>query len=343
MHKKILAGMLAACLMIALFAFVGCGSPAKTQEKEKFDISGEAAQGNIIGAMGTEVSLEPKGIKNILLIGDDEWGEYKPGHADMMLLLKVDFDTNTLYEITIPRDTRWQFSEDTAGKLNYVYTGEGSAAQARAASEIVGEPIDFYVTINFEGLKDIVDHFGGLKVDLPYDIEYSFYTNDYPNEVFEAGEQTLTPWRAMAIARARTGYGDDASQDYIRQYVVRQMFTSLMQAAFTNPGGIQPLFAALQGDIETNIPFDAQVNWAQTLSSAGTITVFGVSGPYQGGIDETAQDQWVVTPDPDGWAAIMSAIKNGSSIEQAVKTSFANFALTAELPIVTETVITPTK
>lgn len=312
--KMFLVILMACCLMVAAVLAACSSQPvSRSAESESFASS-----------VATEPSVEAPvpdatGVYHILVIGDDSW-EGNPPHADLMCLLRVDLDNKTITEVTVPRDTKYDFGGGSYNKLNQMLTREGAQAQTDAVAEIVGVPIDYYVKINFDGLMSIVDHYGGLDADLPYAIGYNFYAGGYPNEYFDAGEQKLTPWRTMAIARARTGYEYIGlpNQDMIRQYVDRQMLTTLIQYAYQNgTDQIEPLFKSFQGFIETNIPVDDQIAWAKSLGSNGSFEVIGTTGPFYGDIDPDSA-LWLVTPDPDGWAALMDAVENDGDIQAAV-------------------------
>ena len=168
------------------------------------------------------------------------------------------------------------------------------------------------MVVGFDGFQKIVENFGGVDVDLPYALSYNFYTKDFPDEEYDAGQQTLTPWRAMALSRARTGYAKyDLDQDSMRQVVNRRMMVSLIQAAYADPSKVGDVLSALQGSITTNIPVDTQVAWAQALAKdASEITVYGTSGPFDGDIDEESQ-LFLVTLDPQNWKNLMSAVDTG--------------------------------
>ncbi len=335
MLKRLVAVGLGLAVVLGL---AGCGSepePEKPQQEYKtFDVA------NDIYSEGSNLDLTAQGTKNILIVGNDEWEEYTPGHSDLMMLLHVDFDNHSITEVTVPRDTKWQFPDGTYGKLNYVLTNEGIEAQTQAVSQIIGEPIDFYVEIGLDGFEDIVDQFGGIDVDVPYPVTYSFYTNDYPNEYFDASTQTLDGWRAMALARTRTAYSDLGfdNVDAIRQWVNRSMLTTLIESAYTSDMGIEPLFTLLQGFITTNIPLDAQIDWANTLAETGKVVVRGTTGPFVGGVDEEANGQVLVYADPDGWRALMEAMNANGDLALAMD-SFYDSDLPADVPAVTETII----
>ena len=42
----------------------------------------------------------------VLVIGDDSWGAYTPGRADLMMLMRLDFERNQISLVTVPRDTK---------------------------------------------------------------------------------------------------------------------------------------------------------------------------------------------------------------------------------------------
>ena len=114
----------------------------------------------------------------ILVIGDDSWEEYTPGHADLMMLTRLDFERHQITLVTVPRDTAYVFPDGNTAKLNQMLTNAGPEAQCAAVSDVVGVDVSQYVVVGFDGLQGIVEHFGGLDVDLPYGLTYNFYTKD---------------------------------------------------------------------------------------------------------------------------------------------------------------------
>ena len=206
------------CGLFAVFV-TGCSSSSNSSVS-----SSESSFSSIAEPEQRAVDLSSR---YILVIGDDSWENYKPGRADLMMLMCLDFQKHQISLVTVPRDTKYTTFDGTVEKLNQVYCDSGAAAQCKAVSEITGVEVSDYVCVGFDGLQSIVESFGGLNIDLPYSLDYSFYTKDYPNEQFEAGLQTLTPWRAAALARTRTSYGDyNLDQDMMRQLVNRRMMAS---------------------------------------------------------------------------------------------------------------------
>ena len=135
----------------------------------------------------------------------------------------------------------------------------------------------------------------------------------------EAGPQTLTPWRAMALSRARTGYGDTGyQQEMIRQVVDRQMMTRFIELAYDDPAQTGALLTLLQGFVETNVPLDDQLAWADELASGDEITVHSTTGPYYGDFLEEAGGLWLVPESREEWKAVMKAVDAGEDPAPAV-------------------------
>ena len=327
-YTKRLRAMAMACAAVSLvlmFALCGCASGISNSaqsETSSFE----------------EIEVNPN--EYILIVGDDDWGSYTPGRSDLMLLMRMDAENQQLYLVSIPRDTAYVYTDGSTIKANHAYLYDGIDGALAAASAITGVNVSQYVIVDFDSLQEIVGYFGGVDMNLPYAIEYSFYTQDYPNEVFEAGQQTLTPWRAMALSRARTGYSEyDLSEDMMRQVVDRQMFASLAQSAFSNPNGVEQVMRELYSCVETNIPVEQLLSWAAQYASFDEFTVYGTSGPVDGEID-TETELWLIPYDAEKWSTLMGAVAAGKDPATA-NAQFAENEQSSIAPINSVVAITP--
>lgn len=307
-HKKSPRGVLltlTAILLLITVLLTGCqqNPPAtETSESAKPSESMEV----------TDVEKPSLGAKYVLVIGDDSWENYTPGRADLMILMRVDFDADQITLVTIPRDTQYTWEDGGTIKANMAYELGGIEAQLKAVRTITGIAVEDYIVVGFDGLQSIVENFGGLEANLPYAITYSFYTKDFPDEIYEAGEQTLTPWRSMALSRARTGYDEyGLSQDMMRQTVNRQLMGNLVADTFQDPAKAADVLATLLPSVTTNIPAETIAEWAADLASADTLTLYGTSGPVDGGIQEEYGGAWLIPYDEGKWTALMDVVDAG--------------------------------
>lgn len=318
-----LAILVGACMALAM-ALLACGTsePVSRSAAESFANVNSAAEKTMTATnvYGETVSTEPEGVKYLLVIGDDAWENYTPGHADMNCLLRIDFDNHQITEITIPRDTKYTMSDGTVIKVMHIMPTRGVEEMVKAESDVYGHKIDFYARVGFDDLQALVDGFGGLSVDLPYPIDYHFYTNDFDDEHIDEGTQTINGWQAMVASRSRVSYGElDLYPDVVRQYVCRMMLNSLMQVAYADGSKTGDLLKSLQGHVESNLPVDAQVAWAEKLGEAGTINITQVTGPFYGGDDEELGD-WAIPFDANGWANLNNAVENSGDLSAVLET-----------------------
>ena len=258
-------------------------------------------------AAAPEEPARASGVEHILLIGDDKWVDDIPGRSDLIVLLRVDFDE--VSSRRFPSRHRAHDRGRIACKLNSVYESSGPEALQRCpSSRGRGRSVR---RGGFDGFQSIVSYFGGIEVDVPYSVTYSFYTHDYPDETFQAGEQVLDAWRAMALSRSRTGYSQyGLNEDMMRQVVDRQMLTTLTGYVLTEADDPAATAEQLLAFVSTNIPSETVVLWVETLASLDELTVYGTSGPVDGGID-AASGLWLTPQYPEKWAALMDAVEAG--------------------------------
>lgn len=312
--SKAVLAIFAACALVAMCALAACSSPKASSEQQSTTA--------VMSANDVPQISAGADAYNILLLGNDQWESTDPGHPDMICIMRVDFKEHKVTLVSVPRDTRVTTADGSPNKLMWEMTGKPYEQQIKLVEGITGMKIDYYAEIGFDGLEKIVDGFNGVPMNLPYDCVYSFYTHDYPDDTFTAGAQVLNGFRAMEISRARTGYGDQGieNEDMVRQFVCRQMLTSLMQLAYSGgTDGVEDVLRSYQGNVKTNIPLETQIAFAKQLGETGTIEVVGTSGPFLGDVAE-GEDIWLVQTDAEGWTALSDAVTNGGDLNVAIST-----------------------
>ncbi|SFL36123.1 transcriptional attenuator, LytR family [Gracilibacillus orientalis] len=154
---------------------------------------------------------------SILLIGVEDYEtDGENGRADTQIVVTVNPNTNKLTMTSVPRDTRIEYSAEEAGqqyagfhKINASYTygsisgyGEDKLTVEKV-EELLDIPIDEYVTVNFDGFRDIVNALGGVNVDIKEPFwEKNFYEGE-DKIYFEKGESKLNGKEALAFVRMR--------------------------------------------------------------------------------------------------------------------------------------------
>lgn len=193
------------------------------------------------------------GPMNILFMGSDQ----RPGEsarADTLLIIRVDGDSKTISQLSIPRDTLADIPGYGEGKINSAYAYGGPALQIKAVQELTGIPIHHYVELNFSGFPPIVDSLGGVDIDVLKTIDSQYPQGlDWTQVHFDPGPQHMDGERALIYVRVR--YSDDDFQRMARQ----QQFMEALQKKMTSPFNIlkMPLVAPV---IVNNIITDMSTN-----------------------------------------------------------------------------------
>lgn len=143
-----------------------------------------------------------------LVMGTDDYGSNEVARTDSIMLVFTNVNTRRVSVISIPRDTRVNLQGVGLTKINHanvvgVLDGgvhKGTMESVKAASNLLGITINYYVKINFQGFQKAVDAVGGIDVNIPYSIN-----DDFANAHFQAGENHLTGEEALYFAQSRHG------------------------------------------------------------------------------------------------------------------------------------------
>jgi LCP family protein required for cell wall assembly len=146
-----------------------------------------------------------------LVIGYDRRksdGENAPSRSDTLMLLRADPAARSISMLSLPRDLSVPIycpgKEPFTDKINsaFVYCGEEGALQT--VRKYTGLPVNYLITVNFRGFRQLVDKLGGVWMDID-----RRYFNDhvgptgYARIDLQPGYQRLSGMRALDFVRYR--------------------------------------------------------------------------------------------------------------------------------------------
>jgi len=230
-----------------------------------------------------------------LLLGVDakDLDHAKGTRTDTIMLTRVNFDTGKISILSIPRDTRTMVN-GRLDKINAAHAYGGVDMSMQAVSDLLGIDIDYYVLVDYQIVKDVVDAIGGVDVEVPFDMKYDDPTADPPLHInLEAGFQNLNGQEAHDFLRFRhnnsftVGYpegdvGRIKTQQYFMKELVKQTLTP------KNILKIPALIKTYYDNVETNIPLNYVLKGAAMVNKIDpdlmeTATIPG-EGEYIGDI-----------------------------------------------------------
>ncbi|MEA4961360.1 LCP family protein [Lutispora sp.] len=121
------------------------------------------------------VSPMPDKRVNVLVIG------VAKNLSDTIMMASYDMEKDKVDIFSIPRDTyypRKGYNHAAQKKVNAVYGSSGAEGLVKAVEDITKMDIDYYVQFDYEAVKAIVDGLGGLKVEVPNDMNYDDPADD---------------------------------------------------------------------------------------------------------------------------------------------------------------------
>ncbi len=157
---------------------------------------------------------------NILLLGVDQLRrEEGPWRSDTMILVTVDPKSMTAGMLSIPRDLYVEIPGYGEQRINmahfwgeaYRYPGEGPGLAMRTVEYNLGIPIHYYIRINYQGFREIINYLGGITINVPEEIwDYRYPDGHYGYMTIHipAGEQVMDGRTALQYARTRHSGSD---------------------------------------------------------------------------------------------------------------------------------------
>lgn len=208
----------------------------------------------------SEITLEKKDPFSVLVLGVDERsGDI--GRSDTILVITVNPNLNSVKMLSIPRDTRTEIiGKGKDDKINHAYAFGGPEMSIETVESFLDIPIDYYIKLNMEGFKDIVDAVGGITVNNDLD-----FTEGGIH--FKEGEIKLTGQEALSFVRMRY---NDPRGDFGRQQRQRQVIQGVMNkgASIASLAKTDEIFNAIGKNVKTNFSLEEMIDIQQHYSEA---------------------------------------------------------------------------
>lgn len=204
---------------------------------------------------------------NFLLLGIGGAGHEGPDLTDTIIMASLRPSDGRVAMLSIPRD----LSVDIPGygwrKINHANAfgeweteGQGPILASQVVSNVTGQPIHYFVRVDFDGFIEFIDEIGGIDVYVERNFtDYSYPDGDNKYQVvsFEEGLQKMDGDAALKFVRSRHGTNGEAS-DFARsrrqQIVIAAVKNKILTpSVMLNPKKILSLYESVQKSVETNL------------------------------------------------------------------------------------------
>jgi LCP family protein required for cell wall assembly len=155
--------------------------------------------------------------------------------SDTIMLLRADPQKDVVSMMSFPRDLLvtipgCEGQAPFTGRINEAYTYCGPRGTLRTVKELTHIPINYIVTVNFIGFRDIVDKLGGVNID----VDHRYFNDNSNGENYatidlHSGYQHLNGKQALDYVRFR--HTDSDLYRVVRQ---QNFVTAMKQQVSTN-------------------------------------------------------------------------------------------------------------
>lgn len=218
---------------------------------------------------------------SILFLGIDtgDMGRVEQGRSDTVMVMTVNPKTEKSTLVSIPRDTYTEMvGRGFEDKINHAYAYGGPSMAINSVQNLLDIPIDYFVSVNMQGIQQIVDAVGGINITPTMTFEQSGYSFVEGQTIQMDGAQ------ALAYSRMRNLDGDYARQGRQREVVLA---TISKVASFNSVLNYQSVLNTMEDNVMTNLTFDEMVsmflNYRSPLTNIEQIQMSGY-GTYIDGI-----------------------------------------------------------
>ena len=192
---------------------------------------------------GEEEQLD--GRINALILGTAPSGL----NSDSMMLASLDRKAKTLDIMSIPRDTRVKI-DGTYYKINAAHLMGGEKLSVQTVEELLGIPIDYYVSFNTTVFRKIIDELGGVYFNVPEQMDYEDPVQDLYIHL-KPGQQLLDGDKAEQLVRYRQYVEGDLQRTAVQRDFVMALIDQKMKLSYINK--IDDIYKVIQEDVKTNV------------------------------------------------------------------------------------------
>ncbi len=220
--------------------------------------------GGLKGFLATAIGHNQETVKTLpkiycLLLGQSQ------NLTDTLIIAEYDPQTQQASMLSIPRDTFIGDNKNRASawdKINAVYQ-TGPEKTLKEINELTGLDLKYYLKVDTDAFKELVDAVGGVEFNVPIDMKYDSYSQGLHINL-KAGMQKLDGNKAEQVVRFR--HNNDGTtypasygvEDLGRMKTQRAFLTALAKQTLKpeNIFKINEFIEIAKKNVETNLDFN---------------------------------------------------------------------------------------
>jgi LCP family protein required for cell wall assembly len=256
------------------------------------------------------------GALNILLVGSDsrdpdtDMSKASQWRADTIVMVHISADHQHAYLVSIPRDLYVYVPKiptsdygDTYAKINASFAWGGLPLAVQTMEKYSGVRVDHVVSIDFGGLREVVDALGGVDMY----VERTIKSIHRPFRTYEKGSRHFNGSEALDYVRQRKQFPDgDFARMKHQQALLKAMLDKATSAGvLANPGKLNAFLQTLTKAVTVDKDF-ALTDMVLQFRSMSSDKLTFLTSPNQG--SEMRNSESVVVSDKAKALALYDAM-----------------------------------
>ncbi len=262
-------------------SFFKIGVPTSGEEltqwvEKKINFFGKI--GLLIRSSDKEIRGEKEGRINILLLGMGGVGHEGTYLTDTIILVSVK-PKEKIAMLSIPRDMvvpipgyGWRKINNANVFGELANRGSGGEFTKNIISQVFEIPIHYYVRVDFDGFKKLIDDLGGVGIYVERSFtDYSYPTSDFKYQTvsFQKGWQIMDGETALKFVRSRHGTNGESS-DFARSKRQQKVILALKEkilslSTLANPQKIYKIYSGYQENVKTDFEIWEALRFAKII------------------------------------------------------------------------------
>ena len=254
-------------VIVALFLSVGAWI-GYTMYTSINKITADSGKNSVLSLFDAKKMLkgQAEGRTNVLLLGNGGANHPGGGLTDTMIMLSIDWQTKKMAMISVPRDLWVKMPNGSYAKLNYAYfygnqnpkvSGGGGKVASDVITQVLGQPVDYYISLDFDGFKKMVDTLGGLDIYVDKALYDPYYPAanmiDYDPLKIAVGQTHMDGKLALKYARSRETTSDFDRSRRQQQVILATKTKAVSLGTLSNPKKVTDLITILGDHLRTSM------------------------------------------------------------------------------------------
>ncbi len=221
-----------------------------------------------------KVEQKSPDVVNIIVIGRDADSYY--GRADSAMVVSYNNKTNEVKVVSLLRDCYVPIEGYYSNKLGHALSYGGIGLYINTVNEVLDLDIQYYMIMDFDGVKNAVDQIGGIEVTLTK-AEVNYYLA--AGYKYKVGVNHMNGEQALAHCRNRSLSG----ADFERTRRQRDVITAIYQKAFSlGLSKCTEVADVVSKYLKMNIPMTTCLQIISDVFGAGGINMETAAMPFNG-------------------------------------------------------------